>query len=207
MGRPAKALSGLHRTVGSNPTLSATIRGVIAAALVTALFIANPATANACATTYAAKSGDSWWSIAERHGLPLSRVLTLNKATTTTKILIGDDVCVAKTSSTKQAQTTPAPIRIKYTQAEVIQIIREEWPDELEERALKIARRESKFNPYAVGIPNNCCYGLFQIYYRWHKTWLPNVGVTSAEQLLDPRLNARAAYRMYQRNNGWGPWE
>ena len=207
MGRPAKALSGLHRTVGSNPTLSATIRGVIAAALITALFIANPAPANACATTYAAKSGDSWWSIAERHGLPLNRVLTLNKATTSTKILIGDDVCVAKASAKKQPQTTPAPKRITYTQAEVIQIIREEWPDELEERALTIARRESKFNPYAVGIPNNCCYGLFQIYYRWHKTWLPNVGITSAEQLLDPRLNARAAYRMYQRNNGWGPWE
>jgi soluble lytic murein transglycosylase-like protein len=207
MGRPAKALSGLHRTVGSNPTLSATIRGIFAAALIAALFIANPATANACATTYAAKSGDSWWSIAERHGLPLSRVLTLNKATTSTKILIGDDVCVAKASAKKQTQTAPAPKRITYTQAEITQIIREEWPDELEERALKIARRESKFNPYAVGIPNNCCYGLFQIYYRWHKTWLPTVGVTSAEQLLDPRLNARAAYRMYQRNSGWGPWE
>jgi len=25
--------------------------------------------------------------------------------------------------------------------------------------------------------------------------------------LLDPQLNAAAAYRMYQRNNGWGPWK
>jgi hypothetical protein len=31
--------------------------------------------------------------------------------------------------------------------------------------------------------------------------------VKSAQDLLNPRLNAAAAYRMYQRNNGWGPWE
>jgi hypothetical protein len=204
MGRPAKALSGLNRTVGSNPTLSA----IVCAALVASLLIVSPSTTHAanCATTYAAKQGDSWWSIAERHGLPLKRVLTLNKATTTTKILIGDNVCVARAANKKQPQATPAPKRVKYSQAEVIQIIRDEWPDELEERALKIAFRESKFNPYAIGIPNNCCYGLFQIYYRWHKDWLPNVGITTAEQLLDPRLNAKAAYRMYQRNGGWGPW-
>jgi hypothetical protein len=92
------------------------------------------------------------------------------------------------------------------SRAEVIQIIRDAWPDELEERALAIAQRESKLQPRVVN-RSGCCYGLFQIYYRWHKTWLPNVGVRSAQDLLDPRLNAAAAYRMYQRNNGWGPWE
>ena len=105
----------------------------------------------------------------------------------------------------------PAPAQVappaqKFTRAEVIQIIRDAWPDELEERALAIAQRESKLQPQVVN-RFGCCYGLFQIYYRWHKDWLPNVGVNSAQDLLDPRLNAIAAYRMYQRNNGWGPWE
>ena len=209
MGRPAKALSGLHRTVGSNPTLSATIRSIVAASILATVVavLPSPVSAASCTSSYSAKSGDSWWSIAQRHGLPLKQVLTLNKANTTTKILIGDDVCVSKTATNKNKPTTQTTQRVKYKTTEVIQIIREEWPDDLEERAIQIARRESKFNPYAVGIPNNCCYGLFQIYYRWHKNWLPNVGITTAEQLLDPRLNAKAAYRMYQRNGGWGPWE
>jgi soluble lytic murein transglycosylase-like protein len=89
----------------------------------------------------------------------------------------------------------------------VIQIIREVWPDELEERAIAIARRESKLNPAVIGIPNKCCYGLFQIYYRWHKQWLPKLGVVRANQLLDPRTNAEVALEIYRRNNGWGPWE
>jgi hypothetical protein len=72
--------------------------------------------------------------------------------------------------------------------------------------ALAMAQRESKFQPGAVS-GSRCCYGLFQIYYRWHKNWLPTVGVNSAQELLNPILNAKAAYRMYQRNNGWGPWE
>jgi soluble lytic murein transglycosylase-like protein len=152
-----------------------------------------------CAATYAVKSGDSWWRIAEKNNTNLRKVLTLNNAKKTTKLLVGKTVCVP-------APAQVAPPAQKFTHAEVIQIIRDAWPDELEERALAIAQRESKLRPGAV---NNagCCYGLFQIYYRWHKSWLPNVGVNSAQDLLNPRLNAIAAYRMYQRNNGWGPWE
>jgi len=161
----------------------------------------DPTLVSACATPYTAKRGDSWWSIAEKHDLSLNRVLKFNKAKTSTKILVGDSVCVAV------ATTKPKSESVRYSPKEVIQIIREEWPDELEERAIQIARRESKLNPRAIGIPNDCCYGLFQIYYRWHKSWLPSVGVENASQLLDPRLNARAAFRMYQRNNGWGPWQ
>jgi len=159
--------------------------------------------ASACANQYVAQRGDSWWSIAERHGLSLNKVLAFNKANSSKKILIGDAICVAKAA--KSSMSPPA--RVNYKPSEVAQIIREEWPDDLEERAVQIARRESKLNPAVIGIPNNCCFGLFQIYYRWHKNWLPNVGVSSPQQLLDPRLNARAAYRLYQRNNGWGPWE
>jgi hypothetical protein len=174
---------------------------VALAVIVPALQVETASTVSACTNEYRAKSGDSWWSIAEKHGITLNRVLSLNKAKTESKILVGDSVCVARQASIQ------TPKARKYSRGQIIQIIRDEWPDELEERAIQIAFRESKFNPLAIGIPNRCCYGLFQIYYRWHKGWLPEVGVVSNYQLLDPRLNARAAYKMFQRNNGWGPWE
>jgi hypothetical protein len=173
-----------------------------AAALVCSVVSPQQVAAAPCSKTYVAKRGDSWWSIAQKSNTTLNRVLKLNGAKPSTKILIGDEVCVPA-QSTPVATTPAIP---KYTRAEIIQIIRDAWPDDLEERALFIAHRESKYRPGAIS-GTKCCYGLFQIYYRWHKLWLPEVGVTSANQLLNPRLNAAAAYRMYQRNNGWGPWE
>jgi len=86
----------------------------------------------------------------------------------------------------------------------VIQIIREVWPDELEDEAIRIATRESNLIPT---VRNFCCFGLFQVYYSVHKGWLSAMGVTSAEMLYDPRVNARAAYALYQRAGGWGPWK
>ncbi len=202
MGRPAKALSGFHRTVGSNPTLSAMKsypRCVLSLLLVAATLSVSSGTVRAseCANTYSARRGDSWWSIAAKSNISLKRILAINNASMSTVILIGDKVCVPA------AEQPPVVIvAAKYTPTEVEQIIRDAWPDELEDRAIAIARRESNLAPRAA---NFCCYGLFQIYYRWHKTWLPSVGVTSAKQLLDPKLNALAAYKLYQRN-GWGPW-
>ncbi len=87
------------------------------------------------------------------------------------------------------------------TEAEAI--IRSVWPDSLEDRAVLIARRESNLQP---DVRNYCCFGLFQIYFDVHKSWLADLGVTSAEQLYDPLVNARAAYTLYQRSGGWGPW-
>jgi hypothetical protein len=94
-----------------------------------------------------------------------------------------------------------------HTRAEIIKIIREVWPDDLEDQAIAIANRESKLQPTVVGAPKKCCYGLFQIYYRWHRTWLPKIGVVRASQLLDARTNALAALEIYRRSNGWGPWD
>ena len=83
------------------------------------------------------------------------------------------------------------------------QIIRDAWPDELEARALEIAYRESRYVPTAK---NFCCYGIFQIYWNVHKSWLADIGITNDQQLYDPATNARAAYALYQRAGGWGPW-
>jgi len=211
MGRPAKALSGFHRTVGSNPTLSAMrnySRCLLSLLIVAVTLSVNAGSVRAseCVNTYSARRGDSWWSIAAKSNITLKRILSINKASISTIILIGDEVCVPGVNRPVVEQPPVVIVAAKYTPAEVELIIRDTWPDDLEERAIAIARRESNLKPQVVGGTGGCCYGLFQIYYRWHTTWLPSVGVTSAKHLLDPKLNALAAYKLYQRN-GWGPWK
>ena len=97
----------------------------------------------------------------------------------------------------------PRPPASTASAADVQAIIRAVWPDDLEERALQVAWRESNFIPTAK---NFCCYGVFQIYWSVHRGWLAGIGITSAEQLYDPTLNARAALALYERSGGWGPW-
>jgi LysM repeat protein len=104
--------------------------------------------------------------------------------------------------TTSPGTTQPAPPANTYTKAQVAQIIREVWPDDLEDEAIRIATRESNLIPT---VRNSCCYGLFQIYYNAHRTWLASMGITSAAQLYDPRINATAALALYN-NSGWAPW-
>ena len=117
---------------------------------------------------------------------------TTVKATTTT---------VKTTSTSTPAAAAP---KTSYTKADVEAIIRQVWPDDLENEALRIATRESNLQP---GVRNYCCFGLFQIYYSVHKVWLASIGVTSAEQLYDPLTNAYVGYAMYIKAGGWGPWK
>lgn len=81
-------------------------------------------------------------------------------------------------------------------------IIRDVWPDHLEDEAVRIAKRESRLIPT---VRNACCFGLFQIYFTVHRGWLAVLGITSSSQLFDARTNATAALALYQRN-GWAPW-
>jgi LysM repeat protein len=97
----------------------------------------------------------------------------------------------------------PAPRPTTPPPAEIERIVRSVWPDDLEDRALEIVRRESNFQ---ANVNNYCCYGLFQIYWNVHKGWLAEMGVTAADQLFDAETNARAALTLYQRSGGWGPW-
>ena len=87
---------------------------------------------------------------------------------------------------------------------QVQQIIRDIWPDELEQRAIEIAWRESNWIPTADN--GHCCHGVFQIYWTVHRSWLADFGVTSLEQLYDPVTNTRMALEIYNRAGGWGPW-
>jgi hypothetical protein len=102
------------------------------------------------------------------------------------------------------APTTTVPARpAAVSAAEAVAIIRSVWPDELEERAIEIAWRESN---HRSNVNNSCCYGLFQIHWEAHRSWLSSMGVTSAWQLYDAKTNAVAAYTLYQRAGGFGPW-
>lgn len=105
-------------------------------------------------------------------------------------------------ATTAPGTTQPAPPANTYTKAQVAQIIRDIWPDDLENAAIAIATRESNLIPT---VRNYCCYGLFQIYFTANQAFLASVGVTSAAQLYDPVVNTTAAYAMY-RHSGWAPW-
>lgn len=172
-----------------------------------------------CDNPYTVAKGDGWIVIAKRAGVTTKQLLKANGATAKTKLYPGRTVCLPKGASAataapaKSKPATPAPpvaappttaVQTRsYSAAEVEAIIRQVWPDELEDKAITIATRESRLKPTAR---NWCCSGLFQIYFSVHATWLAGVGVSSADQLLDPTVNANAAYALYQRAGGWRPW-
>lgn len=97
----------------------------------------------------------------------------------------------------------------------VEQIIRDAWPDRLEDRALRIAWRESNWQPAVINRNRNAT-GLFQIMWTVHRGWLcPEMGICAQSQLQDADTNARAAYALYVRTDdangpyrdGWSPWQ
>lgn len=99
----------------------------------------------------------------------------------------------------------PVPVPPVATLSDVESIIRDVWPDELEDHALAIVARETggTFDPT---VRNACCWGLFQIYFGAHRAMLADLGVTDAHQLLDARTNATVALALYQLD-GWHPWD
>ena len=158
-----------------------------------------------CTQLHQAKPNDSWTRLSARFGTTLKTMLALNSASVDTAIFIGDKICVSN-------RAVSAPIAVvvpteRYTRKQVRAIIREVWPDDAEENAIFVATRESNLVPLVVGGKNDCCFGLFQMYWLVHKSWLTRSGVTDPSQLLDPRVNAQAAYELYRRNgNSWRPW-
>lgn len=121
---------------------------------------------------------------------------------TTTKAPTPTTTPTTTPATTAPPVTQPPPPVNTYTREQVAQIIRDVWPDDLEDEAIRIATRESNLIPT---VRNSCCYGLFQIYYSAHRTWLATMGITTAAQLYDPRVNATAALALYN-NSGWAPW-
>lgn len=173
-----------------------------------------------CPVLYAVVEGDFWLRLVDAADVDLADLLAINGATINTPLYPGNEICLPEGATTPDppVRTTQAPTVTTSTPTttpqvptteppgpdDIKQIVRDVWPDELEERALEIAYRESRFVPTAK---NFCCYGLFQIYWEVHDVWLDDIGITSASQLYDPETNARAAYALYQRAGGWGPWK
>jgi LysM repeat protein len=185
-----------------------------------------------CTLTYTIVKGDTWSTIASRAKVTMKALLAANGATVNTLLLPGKSICLpagavtptaptttAKAPSTTQPTTTqpkpttppattvppstqPPPPANTYTKDQVTQIIRNVWPDDLEDEAIRIATRESNLIPT---VKNWCCYGLFQIYYTAHRTWLASMGITDPAQLYDPLVNSTAALALY-RISGWAPW-
>lgn len=111
----------------------------------------------------------------------------------------------ATAAATAVRLTPPASVS-QPGSGDVETIIRDVWPDELEDRAVAIATRESNLQPAVIN-RNRDATGLFQIMWSVHRRWLcPELDVCSQSQLQDAGTNAHAAYALYQRAGGWGPW-
>ncbi len=171
-----------------------------------------------CGAKFTVQLGDSWSLLADYAGVGTRELLQANKANARTVIVPGDELCVpsgarmrrpAPVVSTQPARqaSSPKPVVVvaakRFTAAQSTQIIRDVFPDVLEKRALEIVQRESHTNAAAY---NFCCYGLFQIHFQAHKSWLASIGVTNPSQLLDAGTNARAAITLYKRSNSWAAW-
>lgn len=106
------------------------------------------------------------------------------------------------TSTRPAVRLDPPPPPPPVVEMTVEEMIRSVWPAELANWAVRIAYRESRFQPH---VKTWCCYGVFQIH-KIHLEWLcPQLGICTIAQLYDPLTNVQAAYALYQRD-GKGPW-
>ncbi len=171
-----------------------------------------------CGAKFTVQLGDSWSLLADYAGVGTRELLQVNRSNARTVIVPGDELCVpsgarmrrpAPVVTTQPARRASSPkpnvvVAVKrFTAAQSTQIIRDVFPEALEKRALEIVQRESHTNAAAY---NFCCYGLFQIHFQAHKSWLTTIGVTNPSQLLDAGTNARAAMTLYKRSNSWAAW-
>ena len=179
------------------------------------------ATAASCAKPYVAKSGDSWWRIANRAGVTMRKLLAANNARTSTFIRVGATICLpaeATVSSSPGVQPYIPKVG-DFSAKHVKMIIAKVFPASQVETALKVAKRESHFLAQAQnldGCGGSGCYGVFQIHWNAHKSWMLKYKgwkvykwckISSRRDLLEPRCNAEIALEMYRRaGNSWGPW-
>jgi hypothetical protein len=216
-GLPGAALGADPLVVASSTSTSAAAAPVVLPA---------PATTASPSSSTAASSAPATVAAAEVTAAPSTRAqkkvtttetpatTAAKKATATTAAPKPSNPPTTKAAATTAAPTTPAPTSPPtteaeaappvntYSKADVEAIIRSVFPAEEADEAVRVATRESNLVPT---VRNWCCYGLFQIYFKMNKKTLATIGVTAAEQLYDPRVNAQAAYMLFQRS-GWGPW-
>lgn len=115
--------------------------------------------------------------------------------------IVVDTITESATATSSAVRQTPPPTIALPLSVE--EIIRDVFPAELEDRAVRIAWRESRFVPTAH---NSCCFGILQINFRVHRAWLADFGVYQPSDLYDPRVNATVALALYEAA-GWSPWQ
>jgi LysM repeat protein len=203
--QPGDYLFGIARQQG------VTVSGLLAANGLTLTSVILPgqrlvipapaASASAGTGRYTVRPGDSLFGIARRLGVSSRSLLAANRLTLTSVIHPGQRLVIpARAASPSDGSgASPPPASAQGVE----RVIRDVWPAALEERALAIAWRESRYDARAQG---QCCSGLFQIYFDVHKGWLAELGIDSRSDLYDPRTNAEAALALYQRAGGWSPW-
>ncbi|MFM9036909.1 MAG: LysM peptidoglycan-binding domain-containing protein [Actinomycetota bacterium] len=172
---------------------------------------APPTTATSlCGDKYTVQAGDSWSRIATKAGVKSTELAIANGKNLRSTLLPGQVICLPVGASIAAPTTTAAPrastaavTTRRYSRAELEQIVRDAWPDEMEADAFFVVQRESNWNNLSQ---NSCCVGIFQLNWNSHKKWMANYGVTDRNQLLDPVINARLALVTWQRSNSWRPW-
>ncbi|HEY1278737.1 MAG TPA: hypothetical protein VGF22_03630 [Acidimicrobiales bacterium] len=192
----------------SSPASTSASAAAVASGDLTAASTAAPSTAakktaTTPATTAARKTATTPATTAAKKA-PATTAATKSTSPPSTKAPVTTAAAPPKpqATTTTTAEAAPAPPANTYSKADVEAIIRSIWPPDQADQAVRIAKRESNLVPT---VRNWCCYGLFQIYFKMNQRTLAAVGVTSPEQLYDPRVNAEAAYAIYQRS-GWAPW-
>ncbi|SBO41855.1 hypothetical protein [Cyanobium sp. NIES-981] len=88
--------------------------------------------------------------------------------------------------------------------SDALQAIRQVWPEEHMDSAIRLAHLESGLMPTARGCGGDC-FGLFQIHYAANRSLIAAMGIRSPEELLDPVVNSSVAYAIF-RQSGWRPW-
>jgi len=117
--------------------------------------------------------------------------------------LVVDGIAGPQTLASLQVATATAPaVRLNPPATDVESLIRAAWPDDSENEAVRIATRESRLQPTAR---NSCCFGLFQIHWQAHRSWLVEMGIATSAQLLDAQTNINAALALFSQA-GWAPW-
>ncbi|MEO1003321.1 MAG: transglycosylase SLT domain-containing protein [Cyanobacteria bacterium J06638_7] len=102
------------------------------------------------------------------------------------------------------APVPPRALASETPQADALAAIQQVWPQEHLTRAIRVAYLESGLSPTARGCDGDC-FGLFQIHYNANRRLMAAMGIDTPEELFDPLLNSRVAYRLF-RESGWTPW-
>lgn len=102
------------------------------------------------------------------------------------------------------AAPAPGALAGGTPRADALEAIRQVWPLEHIDSAIRLAHLESGLTPTARGCGGDC-FGLFQIHFGANRRLISAMGIRTPEELLDPLVNSSVAFAIFQQS-GWQPW-